>query len=100
MLIARDAVIAAALTMLAALSTTAVADRDRDDASITAEIQTRFAGDRTVGAASIKVETRNGEVVLSGVARDWTEKTCAEQLALKVDDVRTIKNEIVLRQQG
>jgi len=67
------------------------------DAAITQAIRARYAGDRTVDAAAIQVETRNGVVLLSGQARDWTEKTVAEQVALKVDEVRTIKNDITIR---
>ncbi len=69
----------------------------RGDAAITQAIQARYVNDRTVNSSAISVVTQDGVVHLRGVARDWTEKTVAEQVALKVDDVRTVKNEIVIR---
>ena len=69
----------------------------RGDADITAQIKARYTNDRTVNGSAINVATHHGVVVLSGDARDWTERTVAEQVALKVDDVRTIRNEIVIR---
>ena len=68
----------------------------RGDAAITEAIQARYVNDRTVNASAISVVTHDGVVVLSGSARSWTERTVAEQVALKVDEVRTIKNEIVV----
>ena len=41
-----------------------------DDSSITSSIKTRFVSDRDVDASSIKVETLNGTVMLSGFAKD------------------------------
>ena len=72
----------------------------RSDGDITAAIQARYVNDRTVNASAISVVTQDGVVTLRGNARDWTERTVAEQVALKVDDVRTIRNEIVILAPG
>ena len=68
-----------------------------DDAAITTAVKTRFVDNHAVDAASIHIETLNGTVMLSGFAKDATEKTTAEQLAWKVNGVKAVKNEIAIR---
>ena len=68
-----------------------------DDAAITTAVKSRFAGNKDVDASSISVETLKGTVMLSGFAKDGTEKMTAESLARKVKGVTQVKNEIVIR---
>ena len=68
-----------------------------DDAAITTKIKARFIDNRDVDTLSIKVETLNGTVMLSGFAKSANEKATAEALARKVEGVRAIKNEIAVR---
>lgn len=68
-----------------------------DDASITTTIRAKYVDSKTVDATSIKVETLNGEVIISGFARNAEEKARAEQLALDVKGVRRVKNAIDIR---
>lgn len=68
-----------------------------DDAAITTAVKAKFVEDKTVDAASIKVETLKGEVMLSGFAKNSTEKSSAESLARNVKGVRTVRNEIAVR---
>lgn len=68
-----------------------------DDATITTRIKSRFAKNPDVGATSIKVETLNGTVMLSGFAKDMIEKTTAEEIARAVNGVKAVKNEIAIR---
>ena len=68
-----------------------------DDTAITTSIKTRFVGNRDVDAASIKVETLNGTVLLSGFAKNSTEKASAENIARNVSGVRSVRNEILVR---
>ena len=68
-----------------------------DDASITTQIKSRFIENKEVDAASIRVETLNGTVMLSGFAKNSTEKSTAETLARKVNGVKAVKNEIAIR---
>ncbi|WP_298829566.1 BON domain-containing protein [uncultured Piscinibacter sp.] len=68
-----------------------------DDASITTAVKARFVDDKDVAASSIRVETLNGSVMLSGFAKDATEKTQAESLAWKVNGVKSVRNEIAIR---
>ncbi|QTN27169.1 BON domain-containing protein [Rhodoferax sp. AJA081-3] len=68
-----------------------------DDAGITTLIKTRFVENKQVDAASIKVETLNGTVMLSGFAKNGAERTSAEAIARGVKGVVAVKNEIAVR---
>ena len=68
-----------------------------DDATITTQIKGRFVENKAVDAASIKVETLNGTVMLSGFAKNATEKSTAESIARGVNGVKQVKNEIAVR---
>lgn len=68
-----------------------------DDAGITTLIKSRFVENKQVDAASIKVETLNGTVMLSGFAKNATEKNTAESIARGVKGVKSVKNEIAVR---
>jgi len=45
----------------------------------------------------VSVETLNGTVMLSGFAKNLTEKRNAESIAWKVKGVKAVKNELVVR---
>ncbi len=68
-----------------------------DDAAITTSVKARFVENKDVDASSIRVETLNGTVMLSGFAKNGVEKTTAESIAMKVSGVRMVKNEIAIR---
>ncbi len=68
-----------------------------DDAGITTLVKSRFVENKQVDAASIKVETLNGTVMLSGFAKNNLERTTAENIARGVSGVRMVKNEIAVR---
>ena len=68
-----------------------------DDATITTQIKSRFIENKDVDAASIKVETLNGTVLLSGFAKNATEKATAETISRKVNGVKSVRNEIAVR---
>lgn len=68
-----------------------------DDTAITAAVKAKFAEDKTVSATSISVETLNGTVQLSGFAKSATEKMQAENIARGVNNVRSVRNDIVVR---
>jgi osmotically-inducible protein OsmY len=68
-----------------------------DDAAITTSVKARFVENRDVDAASIKVETLNGTVMLSGFAKNSTERSTAEAIARNVSGVRSVRNEITVR---
>ena len=68
-----------------------------DDSAITAAVKGRFIDNKLVDASSISVETLNGTVMLSGFAKNSTERATAESLTWKVGGVKQVKNEITVR---
>ena len=68
-----------------------------DDAAITTAVKARFVDNQNIDASSITVETMKGTVMLSGFAKNATEKSTATTLAWKVDGVKAVKNEIAVR---
>ncbi len=68
-----------------------------DDSATTAAIKAKFVEDKVVSAGSINVETLNGVVQLSGFARSASEKAQAEQIARNSRNVRSVRNDIIVR---
>jgi len=68
-----------------------------DDTAITTAVKARFVDNKEVDASAISVETLKGTVMLSGFAKNSTEKTVAANLAWKVNGVKAVKNEIAVR---
>ena len=68
-----------------------------DDAASTTSVKARFVDNKDVDAASIKVETLNGTVMLSGFAKNINERSSAEAIARKVSGVKMVKNEVIVR---
>ena len=68
-----------------------------DDASITTAVKAHFLENKLVDGTSISVETLNGTVMLSGFAKNMTEKSTAESIAKNTDGVKMVKNEITVR---
>jgi hyperosmotically inducible protein len=68
-----------------------------DDAAITTSVKAKFVENKDVDATSIKVETLNGTVMLSGFAKNSLEKSTAEDIALRTKGVKNVKNEIAVR---
>lgn len=68
-----------------------------DDVGITTLVKARMAESKLVAASSISVETLNGTVMLSGFAKNATEKAEAERIARGVKNVKSVKNEIAVR---
>jgi osmotically-inducible protein OsmY len=69
-----------------------------DDTAITTSVKARYVDNKDVDASSIKVETLNGTVMLSGFAKSANERMTAEEIAMKVNGVKAVKNSIVVRQ--
>ena len=62
-----------------------------DDAGITTAVKAKMA------ATSISVETLNGTVQLSGFAKSQNEKNTAGEIARTTNNVRDVRNNIVVR---
>jgi osmotically-inducible protein OsmY len=67
-----------------------------DDAAITAAVKSRMVEDKAVDADAIKVETLNGNVMLSGLARNQIERLTAESIAMKVRGVKSVQNQVAV----
>jgi len=67
-----------------------------DDAAITAAVKSRMVENNAVTGDAIQVETLNGNVVLSGTARNPIEKLTAESIAMKVRGVKSVQNQVAL----
>ena len=67
------------------------------DAGITTTVKAKFVENKSVDASSISVETLNGTVMLSGFAKNATEKSTAESVARSVNGVKAVKNDIIVR---
>lgn len=100
----RTALAAPALAALLLVSTGCAVMRGQestgayiDDSAITTAVKARFVENKAVDASSISVETLKGTVMLSGFAKNGTEKMTAESLAWKVKGVTQVKNEIAIR---
>ena len=82
----------------------AVANNDRikagkfaDDAWITAKIKTLLVKDEGVQGMSVKVDTHNGDVQLSGWVNSPDQIARAEKIALGVDGVKGVRNDIQVK---
>lgn len=68
-----------------------------DDTAITTSVKARFIDNKEVDGTSIRVETLNGTVMLSGFAKSTLEKNTAENIAKNVKGVKQVKNELSVR---
>lgn len=68
-----------------------------DDSTITTQVKGRFIENKQVDAAAISVETMKGTVMLSGFAKNTTERNMAETIARGVKGVVAVRNEIAVR---
>jgi len=66
------------------------------DATITAAINAKLAMDGKLSAMNIDVDTADGQVVLRGSAPDERARESATQLAMSVEGVRGVDNQLVL----
>lgn len=87
-----------ALTALSLTSAVAWADNGSHhpvkDSYITTKVKAELAADHATTARDIHVATVDGIVTLRGVARSDAEKDRAEQDAMKVKGVQSVRNEI------
>ena len=69
-----------------------------DDAAITAGIKTRLAADSQLSALRIDVDTRDGQVTLTGPAPSQAAKDHATTLARQSDGVKGVTNNLTVQQ--
>jgi hyperosmotically inducible periplasmic protein len=71
--------------------------RTVDDATITSAIKMKFAKDETVKAFDINVDTKNGNVTLTGQVGSETEASRAVMLARGVEGVRNVTSNLTVK---
>ncbi|MFZ4394364.1 MAG: BON domain-containing protein [Kiritimatiellia bacterium] len=67
-----------------------------DDASITAQVKTALWTHRSTSSLKTVVTTRNGEVTLTGIAKNAAEKSLVTKLVEDIQGVTTVKNEMTV----
>ena len=67
-----------------------------DDSSITAQVKTALAIHHSTSAIATKVETRDGTVTLTGVAKNAAEKSLVTKLVTDIQGVTSVKNEMTV----
>jgi osmotically-inducible protein OsmY len=69
-----------------------------DDASITAQVKTALVNHRSTSSLKTKVETRDGEVTLTGIAKNDAEKSLVSKLVNDIVGVTSVKNQMTVEE--
>jgi hyperosmotically inducible protein len=67
-----------------------------DDASITAQVKSSLLSHRSTSALKTKVETTDGVVTVSGIAKNAAEKTLVTKLATDINGVTSVINNMTI----
>jgi osmotically-inducible protein OsmY len=68
-----------------------------DDASITALVKSSLLTHRSTSAVNTKVATRNGQVMLTGIAENEAEKSLVTKLVGGIHGVTSVKNQMTVK---
>lgn len=74
-----------------------VVGRVVDDSVITAKAKAEILASKDLKSLQISVETRKGEVILSGFVDNQAMKEKAEQIVAKIDGVKSVKNSLEIK---
>jgi len=74
------------------------AGKKMDDASITAQVKTALLTQRSTSSIKTKVETRDGEVTLTGIAKNAAEKALVTKLVTDIQGVTGVKNQMTVEE--
>jgi hyperosmotically inducible protein len=77
----------------------ATTGQDVDDSMLTASVKSKLADDSDTKAHQINVGTEKGVVQLTGFVDSTTMKTKAGELARSVDGVKSVRNDLEIRQK-
>lgn len=67
-----------------------------DDASITDQVKTILSKHRSTHSLTWRVETRNGEVTLTGIAKHAAEKLLVSKLVADIKGVTHVTNQMTI----
>lgn len=86
-----------ALVGCAATDTRSSTGQQLDDSAITAKVKSQLLADPQVSGLQVNVETFKGQVQLSGYVNSPDERSKAEQIARKVEGVKTVSNDLIVK---
>jgi hyperosmotically inducible protein len=86
----------ALLMIISSILITACTERQVDDAMLTARIKARMTADGRISPSRVDVDTLNGDVTLRGETPTQEEKDAADEVARKVEGVRSVSNQIII----
>jgi osmotically-inducible protein OsmY len=69
-----------------------------DDASITAQVRTALGTHHSTSSMKTSVTTRNGEVTLTGIAKNAAEKSLVTKLVDDIQGVTSVKNDMTVEE--
>jgi len=69
-----------------------------DDASITAQVKTALGNHHSTSSVMTKVSTRNGEVKLTGIAKNAAEKSLVTKLVSDIHGVSSVNNQMTVEE--
>ena len=69
-----------------------------DDASVTAQVKAALSTHRSTSALNTKVETRDGEVTLTGIAKNAAEVSLVTKLVTDIQGVTSVKNQMTVEE--
>jgi osmotically-inducible protein OsmY len=88
--------VVALLMVIFSIMIVACTARQVDDAMLTTRIKARMTADGRISPSRIDVDTLNGAVTLRGEAPTQEEKDAAEEVARKVEGVRSVSNQVIV----
>jgi hyperosmotically inducible protein len=86
----------ALLMIIFSIMIAACTERQVDDAMLTARIKARMTADGRISPSRVDVDTLNGDVTLRGEVPTQEEKDASQEVARKVEGVRSVSNQIIV----
>src|SRR5215510_13736270 len=86
----------ALLMIIFSIMIAACTERQVDDAMLTARIKARMTADGRISPSRVDVDTLNSDVTLRGEVPTQEEKDAAEEVARKVEGVRSVSNQVIV----
>jgi hyperosmotically inducible protein len=74
-----------------------IVDRVVEDSVITAQAKAELLAEKDLKSLEISVETRKGQVILSGFVDNLLTRKKAEQIVSKIEGVKSVKNSLVIK---
>ncbi|HBC88414.1 MAG TPA: transport-associated protein [Lentisphaeria bacterium] len=69
-----------------------------DDASVAAQVKTALSTHRSTSAVRTKIEVRDGDVTLTGIARNEAEKSLVTKLVTDIQGVTSVRNKMTIEE--